>query len=272
VTSPTLVLLAAGLATRFGSLKQIAPVGPEGEAILDYSIGDARASGLDDIVIVVRSSIRAEVAAHVCRRHDGIRFVNQDDLGPERDRPWGTVHAMLAAGVDGAFVVANADDYYGAESMRLAADAAARDRSALVAFPLSATLSDRGPVSRALCDVAAGGKLRSCVEHVGLSRGADGAIRSEHGAVPHDRAPVSMNLWAFGASVIDEFQRVWNEWIVGHRHHATAELRTPDVVDQLIAGGRLEVDVITSPDRWLGVTYADDLVGVRAAFANRLRA
>ena len=191
---PSLVLLAAGIGRRYGGLKQLAPVGPNGEAIIDLTIADAAAAGFSEVVAIVRHSIADEIREHVERRSPiPLRLAFQDDLLPQRAKPWGTAHALVSAAPllhDRAFGIANADDYYDRDGIALLADWLRTRRRAnaacLVAYRLGDTLSDRGTVSRGICEVSAEGRLLQCIENLKIAREADGVVRSEKGVLADD--------------------------------------------------------------------------------------
>jgi choline kinase len=276
---PTLVIMAAGLGSRFGGVKQLARVGAAGEAILDFSIDDAVASGFERIVVIVRSDIETDVRQHISRRHsnrpDGgaeITYVCQDELGPPRAKPWGTAHAILSAAkaVPGPFAVINADDYYGPSSFRLAADClagVAPGQAVNVAFEIGQTVPPAGTVTRGVTQVA-DGHLVAIVETDGCQRLPDGLISAGGTVVPSD-TPVSMNLWCFHHSVLDDLSERWQHFL--HRAGADpkAECQLPTVVGELMAEARLVVRVVLSGEQWIGITNPDDLELTRQALAKR---
>ena len=182
--SLTLVVMAAGLGSRFGGTKQLAVIGADGEAFLDFAIKDAMAAGMNKVVLIVRSDIEADVRRHVVGQHPDldVAYVLQDTHGPKREKPWGTGHAVLTAApeVPGAFCVLNADDYYGASTYLALAEAAADlpdDRALFAGFRLDQTLPEVGEVSRGICEVV-DGELVSLVETHGIGRREDGSITS----------------------------------------------------------------------------------------------
>ena len=269
------VLLAAGVGRRFGGLKQLAPVGPNGEAIIDLTIADAAEAGFDEVVAIVRHSIAGEIREHIERRSPiPLRLAFQDDLLPTRAKPWGTAHALLSAAplLDGPFAVANADDYYDVDGVeQLARWIATRRRpnaACLVAYRLGDTLSPRGSVSRGICDVDPAGTLVRCVENLRIERGDDGVVRSEKGVLTDDAA-ASMNLFGFDLSVLDLIRAEWEKWIPGKVDDAEDECRLPEVLNDLVAAGRTQVDVVRTSGAWMGITYTDDLEPTRAALAHR---
>lgn len=269
--SRSLVVLAAGLGSRFGGTKQLESVGPNGEAFLDLSIVDALAAGLDNVVLIVRTDIEEMVQAHLESQHDAavldrIRLVYQDQLGPARAKPWGTVHAVLSASsaIDGPFVVVNADDHYGAESIRLAAaalDACGPDAASLVTFPLGMTVPTSGSVTRGVCSVSAEGVLDNIEERRDIEWDGDKLV-SELGALGAD-APVSMNLWCFDQSILESFEAFFGAFLDANADDPKAECLLPDAVAARMAEGMI-VRADATSDRWIGVTNPDDLEPARA--------
>ncbi len=273
--APTLVIMAAGLGSRFGGVKQLARVGPSAEAILDFSIKDGRAAGFGKVVLIIRSEIEDDVRAHLAEQHpdaDFFAFVRQDDLGPPRDKPWGTLHAVLSArdelGED--FAVINADDYYGPASFQLAADAITDlgpAEAANIAFEMGKTVPPSGAVTRALCEVA-DGRLTAIVETDGCERLADGRLQAA-GEIVAEGTPVSMNLWCFRSDVVADFSERWDVFFAENSEAPKAECQLPTVVGELMVDGRLSVIVNASAEQWIGITNPDDLELARAALADR---
>lgn len=273
----SLVIMAAGLGSRFGGTKQLVEVGPNGEAFLDFAIKDGRAAGCQQVVLIIRTDIEDDVKAHLERQYgslDGFVFVRQDEFGPQRDKPWGTAHAVLstADAVSGSFIVVNADDYYGQSSFQLAADAlaGADDKTAaLVAFQLAKTLPTEGSVSRGVTSVE-GGELVTITETHGIARGDDGTIRSEDpvGELADDTM-VSMNMFAFSQSLFGHLASQWEEFYGLYSEEPKTEYLLPDVVDRLRQEGELSVKVPVSTEEWIGVTNPNDLEPARAKLAHR---
>jgi len=275
----TLLIMAAGLGSRFGGDKQLVDVGPNGEAFFDFAIRDAAAAGATGTVIIVRSSIEDQVRQHLAKIHGAdapITLVCQDaeEFGPFRDKPWGTAHAIWSAknAVDGPFVVVNADDYYGPSSFVLAAEALAAgdDKTAvLVAFELARTLPDDGTVSRGVT-AHADGLLDSITETHKIGRSEDGVIRAEDppGELADD-TPVSMNMFGFSAALFDHLEEKWHTFYAAHKDAPKTEYLLPDVVDELRASGDLEVKVVQSTEDWIGVTNPQDLEPAREKLKNR---
>jgi hypothetical protein len=282
VTSPILVLLAAGMGSRFGGPKQIAPIGPDGSALIDYAARDAMAAGFGRLVLIVRGEIAEAVDAHVRRRWPAElrpEYVRQD-LEPAavaatsagRQKPLGTAHALVAAApsLDGPFGVANADDLYGASAFAMLADHLRNGGGhALVGYRLANTLLGDRPVNRALCEVDTDGHITRIVEgavHIGNGDGAEltwrpiGAADADARVMKGDE-PVSMNLWGFTPAILPILKDAFAAFAEGGRIAAAEELFLPNVVGDNLrsAGGDLVVTMLVSDDRCLGVTHPDDV-------------
>ena len=295
----TLVVMAAGIGSRYGGAKQLASVGPRGEAFLDFAMADAAAAGAAEAVLVVRSDIEDDVRRHVeTRRADQppeIAYVCQDRCGPPRPKPWGTAHAVLAAAqaVTGPFVVCNADDYYGpAGFSALAARIGdlTPGRAALCGFRLDRTLPAEGAVSRGICTVSEG-RLLNLVEHHGVARApapepaeitaADPAdtpaladptpaaeiTAADPPAILAGDAIASMNLWAFPPDAFDWLEEGFARFLAAHGRDQTVEYLLPAAVTENIESGVLTVDVVTTDEAWVGVTNPDDLHTARSVIA-----
>jgi len=264
--------MAAGLGSRFGGVKQLAAVGPDGEVILDYTIRDAVAAGVDEVVLIVRNDILANTEAHVRSIHGAdlpLRLVCQDDLGPPRDKPWGTVHAVLSAAeaIDSPFILANADDYYGQRSFKIAFDRLGDLNSArglLVAFAVDQTLPATGSVTRGVCQVE-DGLLKGIDETDGLHFAPDGSIAAGESAIDSS-TPVSMNLWAFDPSIMSALQSRWETFYAANAQEPKAECLLPTEISGLMDGG-FTVELAQSPETWTGLTNPDDLETVRTQIA-----
>jgi len=274
--APALVVLAAGMGSRYGGLKQIDPVGPSGEAILDYSVFDALRAGFSRVVFVIRRDIedafRASVGARFERHVDvDYAFQQLDDLPagfavPEgRTKPWGTAHAILAArhAVRSPFAVINADDFYGAEGYRLLAAhltcSPAADH-AMVGFVLRNTLSEFGSVARGLCTVSPEGLLESVTETTGIE--PDGtrakAVNGDQVQPLTGDEIVSMNMWGFQPHIFDDLLSHFRAFLRARAADPKAECYLPAAVTAAIDAGRAHVRVLRSPDAWFGVTYRED--------------
>lgn len=272
--SLTLVVMAAGLGSRFGGTKQLAEIGSNGEAFLDFAITDAADAGVDKVVLIVRSDIEADVRRHLDQhRHDvDVVFVLQDAHGPSRKKPWGTGHAVLTAApeVDGTFIVINADDYYGRSTYAALAEAAtdlADDRSLLAGFRLDQTLPEMGEVSRGICGVE-GTEMISLVETHGIGRRDDGSITASDpvGSLADD-AVASMNCWVFPHRLFGDLERGFADFLAAHGDEEKAEYLLPSVVHELMAAGELTVGVVPTSEPWVGVTNPDDLEVARRRIA-----
>lgn len=291
MSSPTLVVLAAGMGARFGGLKQVAPIGPAGETLLDYSIFDARRSGFDRVVFVIRREIEAEFRAAVGDRYANrleVRYAHQrlDDLPAGhtppsgRTKPWGTGHAVLAArAAVGAnpFAVINADDFYGAGAYRAliqfftaAGSPVEPPRCALVAFRLGQTLSEHGAVSRGVCRLDAGGRLLAIDEMTGIEWHANGARgRQGDGTWRHLAAdtPVSVNCWGLPAALFAPLEAKFARFLAQHGRDPSAEFFLPTAVSELAHEKVVRIELLHSADPWLGITYREDVPAVRTRLA-----
>jgi len=267
------------MSTRYGRLKQLEPVGPSGEALLDYGIFDAVRAGFTGVVLVVRPEIETAVRGHCARRwgavvrayaHQTLDQVPQGFTVPaNRTKPWGTAHAVLAAAsaVQGPFAVSNADDFYGAAAYRaLAAHlSTAGDEHAMVGYRLDATLSTHGGVSRGLCTIE-DGQLRGMAEVHDIRRGADGVIRGRRldgrELVCDPGAPVSMNLWGFRPAVFPLLRAAFEEFLETQGADAGAEFLVSEVAGSLVATDRARLRVLSVDALWMGVTFPEDRDGV----------
>jgi UTP-glucose-1-phosphate uridylyltransferase len=287
---PELVVMAAGVGSRFGGLKQLEPVGPGGEKLIDYSIFDALRAGVERVVFVIRREMETDFHALVGARFMGraeVVYAHQelDDVPAGfvppagRTKPWGTAHAILAArqAVRAPFLVINADDFYGAAAYGVAAGflrvsaAAPPERWAMVGYHLANTLSAHGAVSRGVCAVGAGGLLRDIVERPALEPCGGGARETGPGGAarsyPGD-TPVSMNFWAFTPAIFPHLKERFARFLETKGQDLKSEFYIPAVVKEFMDEGLATVSVLDSPDPWFGLTYRED----RDAVAARLRA
>lgn len=255
-----LLVLAAGLGSRFGGDKQIAGIGPHGEALIDYTLYDALRIGFDPIVLVVRSDIRDLVNAHlVSQGWDPDRFLyaeqDEDASAPSRAKPWGTAHAIVSARqhLTAPFAVVNADDMYGPRSLETAAALLEREWPPgvehLVGFDWKQTLAPSGTVNRGVCEVDENGWLVGIRE----TRGVDHTTDLPPGTL------VSMNLWGFSPGMVDRLAERLSQFVEDHAHEPDAEYQIPDCVADLLATGDIKVRVEASSDQWIGVTHREDL-------------
>ena len=254
--------------------KQLAPLGPGGEALLDYTLYDAERAGFSDAVLVVAAGIVDSMRAHLTEFAPpiGVRLVVQDADAPPGAAPLGTAHATLvgATGLDSPFAVANADDLYGRDAMvamgrHLASlaqqGASGRARGAVVGYDAHATLSPLGGVSRAVCRVAEHGRLLEIEEHTGVHRRGDDLV-SDTAVLEHSTL-VSMNLWGFDPAFVDLLRPRVDRFVANRADAKHHELRLPDVIGELVAHDELDVSVLPTTSAWLGVTHAHDAPSVR---------
>lgn len=280
---PALVVLAAGMGSRYGGIKQIDGVGPDGEAILDYSVYDALKSGFGKVVFVIRRDIEDDFRRVVGARFESnidvhYAFQEMDDLpvrgidAGERKKPWGTAHAVWAArtAVEQPFAVINADDFYGREAYGLLGQwlserTVDEHEYSMVGFRVDNTLSPNGSVSRAVCETDSNAALRRIVEHKKIYR-RDGAIISESdNGETVTLAPdttVSMNMFGFTPSVFPEIGRGLEGFLKQKSDDPKAEYFIPTLLDELISGNEARVTVLQSSGQWFGVTYREDRPGV----------
>ena len=288
---PILVVMAAGMGSRYGGLKQIDPVGPCGEAILDYSLYDARRAGFSTVVFIIKHEIEADFKRTVGARAEQagleVRYAFQQlDILPEgfsvpegRVKPWGTAHAVLSAAkcIDAPFAVINADDYYGPTCFRLIFEYLSTHADgdkfawAMVGFHLKNTVSENGSVSRGVCVTDAAGNLVSVTERTRIEPD-DGTIAytEDDGQtwveLPGDSLG-SMNLWGFTPSFVTAAQEGFADFLRQNLpvNPLKCEYYLPSVVSAALADGRAEVRVLTSTDKWYGVTYREDKPALMAA-------
>ena len=272
----SLVLMAAGLGSRFGGTKQLVPVGKNGETLLDFTIQDALRVGMTDVVIIVRSEIVNDMKSHVERLHpEGLdfRFVLQDRYGPARAKPWGTTHAVISASeaVEGPFILANADDYYGPSSIEVASEQLPNldeQSAALITFELNKTLSSSGPVTRGVCDVQ-NGLLAEVIETEGIFYNeSNNEIACVEGNILKPDTPVSMNLWCFHPSILSSLQSLWEEFLEENSHSEIAECLLPVCISTLMDRQDFQVSTVPSQEEWTGLTNPDDLELVRNKINN----
>ena len=274
-----LLVLAAGLGTRYGGLKQIDAVGPNGETIIDYSVYDAMKAGFGKVVFVIRHYFEDAFRDKVSARFDNfvkIAYAYQEidsclgDFEPcaGREKPWGTGHAILVARdvIEGSFSVVNADDYYGPNSFKtildfISAPDTADNEHAMVGYTLRNTLSDYGVVSRGVCDCDSRMFLKKIVERKAIKKTADGARYFDPDGTEHQLRgdeTVSMNLWGFQPSVFEHFKSHFDRFLEIHSGQTDAELLIPSVADELITSGKATIKVLHTDDPWFGVTYRQD--------------
>jgi UTP-glucose-1-phosphate uridylyltransferase len=290
----TLLILAAGMGSRFGGIKQIEPVGPNGEIILDYSIYDAIRAGFTKIVFVIRKSIEDSFRQKINPKAAGkiaIDFAYQEldsGLGGHtipagREKPWGTGHAVLVARdrIAEPFAAINADDFYGQsafEMMNKHLMGLAQGRIhdyAMVGYPLANTLSDFGTVSRGVCETDAQEYLTRITERTKLQKKTTGAAFTDEAGVEHfisGDTPVSMNYWGFGPDIFDYLQKEFAEFLLEKGGDLKAEYYLPMAVGGLIASRQKKVKVLSAQESWFGITYKEDLPTARLAISEKISA
>ena len=279
---PTLLVLAAGMGSRYGGLKQMDPMGPNGETVLDYSVFDAIRAGFGRVIFIIREDF-----AEAFKKGIGSRFAEHikvdyafqrlDDLPegfsvPEgRSKPWGTSHAVRAAReiTKEPFAVINADDFYGRDAYKRAAAFLTNPPAengvahyAMVGYPLENTLSDHGDVNRGICERNENGLLTEVEEYVRIERESDGVVRGE--ALDGKRkpisegTPVSMNFWAFTPCFFDHLEGEFTDFLAARGTEEKSECYIPTVVDSLIRAKKADCKVLTTTSQWFGVTYPAD--------------
>ena len=283
----TLLVLAAGMGSRYGGLKQLDQVGPSGETVMDYSIFDAMRAGFDRVVFVIRRGIEAAFKASVGSRYADkieVDYAYQDmndlpggyQVPAGREKPWGTGQAVYAARklLTGPFAVINADDFYGQDSYRKLAGYLrntpdnGKVRGCIASFVLANTLSENGSVSRGICSIDAAGNLDKVVENTKIFR-RDGQIVSiqEDGSeiIFSGNEPTSMNSWGFMPELVGKLEALFEEFLSRRGTELKSEFYLPFAVDSLIRSGEAEIKVLHSADSWFGITYREDKPLVQAA-------
>jgi len=277
---PTLLILAAGLGSRYGGLKQLDPIGPSGETIMDYSIYDAKRAGFGKVVFVIRRSFESDFKKYIFSKYENfieVDYVFQElDVLPEglqipegRVKPWGTGHAVLVAEpkINEPFAVINADDFYGKDSFSAIAsyltalDPENKQTYCLLAYKLKNTLSEHGTVSRGLCYLDKNDYLINIEEHTKIYTEGEQILSLAKGGKKYnlsEDAPVSMNLMGFTPSAFKYFKYYFSEFIENNYKELKAELYLPEVVSKIIKSGSGKVRVLPSNEKWFGITYKED--------------
>ncbi|MGI5847297.1 MAG: nucleotidyltransferase family protein [Candidatus Cryptobacteroides sp.] len=292
---PTLLVLAAGMGSRYGGLKQMDGLGPSGETIIDYSIYDAVNAGFGKVVYIVREYFKAQFEEVARQKYSNLKgpdgepmkfeFVTQElskipsrfTLNPERQKPWGTAHAVLMAKnvIHEPFAVINGDDYYGKDSFRILAEwlrahADSKGVCSIVGFRLDNTLSEHGTVSRGICFYDEQLHLTGIVEHLNISKEADGKVYGDNSVdgrthVELDgKALCSMNMWGFTPDYFDLSEEVFDLFLEKNLNELKKEFFIPLAVDELMKAERMNCEVLSTDSRWFGVTYKEDRPGVVA--------
>ena len=267
----TLLVMAAGMGSRYGGLKQLDAVGPNRETIIDYSVYDAIEAGFSKVVFIIRQEFEEEFKEKITDKYAGkiqVEFAFQNlhrlpngFICPEgREKPWGTGHAILSAValINEPFVVINGDDYYGRESFKVVADyyGEGANQFSMVAFRLDKTLSIFGGVTRGLCTVKEG-KLDTVIETENLKKAEDG-VSTDRDIVLNGAEPVSMNMWGFTPVLFDYLRDMFKEFLKEYGTEMKSEFLIPSVINDLIQSRREEVHVMRSNANWFGVTYKED--------------
>ena len=293
---PTLLVLAAGMGSRYGGLKQMDGLGPNGETIIDYSIYDAVQAGFGKVVYIVREYFKEQMEELVKQKYSNVKcldgeplqfqFVTQElhkipsefALNPERVKPWGTAHAVLmgAEVVKEPFAVINGDDYYGKESFQILGDwlrahEGKTGEYALVGFELVNTLSESGGVSRGIGASGADGFLTDVVEHHKIAMAEDGKIYGENSVTGEavelaPKALCSMNMWGFTPDYFERSGKIFTEFLKANINELKAEFYIPYAIDNIIKRGEGKCELLQTPSRWFGVTFQEDRPGVVAKF------
>ncbi len=287
---PTLVILAAGMASRYGSMKQVQGFGPGHETIMDYSIYDAIRAGFGKVVFIIRKDFadgfkkifepklknRIDID-YVFQEMDA--YINGFEVPAERTKPWGTAHAVLCAkdAVKEPFAVINADDFYGREAFHKAHDFLVKGSSqklyCLIGYELIKTLSDHGSVSRGVCEVDIDDFLVAINERTNIYREDDKIVYEEKG-IKHEvssASKVSMNFWCFDVSVFDLGEKMFHDFLEKNVENIKSEFFIPIIGDQFIKKGLGKIKVIPTSSQWFGVTYKEDAPGVERSLSDLIK-
>ena len=286
-----LVIMAAGIGSRFGGgIKQLEPVGPGGEIIMDYSIHDAMEAGFNKVIFIIRRDLEKdfkEIIGHRIEKLLPVEYAYQElqdlpagyEVTPGRTKPWGTGQAVLSVKsmVDGPFLVINADDYYGREGFRRIHDYMAEHMDSqseiydicMGGFVLSNTLSDNGTVTRGVCQVDGDGFLTNVTETYNIQMKEDGLHATDESGAPvtiSPSQPVSMNMWGLPASFIQELEKGFPVFLDSLKEgDIKSEYLLPKIIDNLVQNKKARVTVLDTPDKWFGVTYREDKQAVADA-------
>lgn len=277
---PTLVILAAGMGSRYGGLKQIDKLGPNGETIIDYSVYDAMNAGFNKVVFVIRKSIETDFKEAIADKYSGkivVDYVLQEleyvpkgiAINPERVKPWGTGHAILmtAEKVTAPFAVINGDDFYGADAFvsmaQFLAQLPSNDTAhySMVGYRMGNTLSENGYVSRGVCSANADNELTDVVEHTQIERKnnqIEAFDDNNNVIVLDENTPVSMNFWGFTPSIFNHLNRMFTHFIQTQSENIKAEFYIPTVVNELIHEQKVSAKILDTSAQWFGVTYQED--------------
>ena len=293
-----LVIMAAGIGSRFGGgIKQLEPVGPNGEIIMDYSIHDAMEAGFNKVIFIIRRDLEKdfkEIIGHRIEKLLPVEYAYQEledlpagyEVTPERTKPWGTGQAVLSVKgmVDGPFLVINADDYYGREGFRRIHEYMAEHMDSqseiydicMGGFVLSNTLSDNGTVTRGVCQVDEEGYLTNVTETYNIQMKEDGLHATDESGAPvtiSPSQPVSMNMWGLPASFVQELEKGFPVFLDNLKEgDIKSEYLLPKIIDNLVQNKKARVTVLDTPDKWFGVTYREDKQAVADAIRGLIQA
>ncbi len=275
---PTLFVLAAGMGSRYGGLKQIDGLGPSGETIMDYSVYDALRAGFGKVVFVIRKDFEEAFREVVISKYADkvpceVCFQSVDKVpegctyNPERTKPWGTNHAVLMAKglINEPFAVINADDFYGRESFQVLADylksvEGTTGKYCMVGYRVANTLSENGSVSRGVCATDENGYLTDVVERTKIEKVGDKIIYTEDGVDTEisPNSPVSMNMWGFTPEYFEYVEKAFVEFLQARGQELKSEFYIPTLVNDMIRSGEATCKVLDTTSKWFGVTYAED--------------
>lgn len=295
MAKPDLIVMAAGIGSRYGGLKQIEPIGPGGEIILDYSVFDARKAGFGKIIFVINKQIELAFRERIDQtigQHCETAYAYQElgnlpngfDVPPERVKPWGTAHAVLSCKdlIDTSFAVINADDFYGQTAfqalssyLKNAQDINGQYDFCMVGYQLQNTLTEYGHVARGVCQVDHGDRLIEVRERTRIEQFGERIKYTEDGEtwieIPVDSL-VSLNLWGFTPRILTEIEVRFSRFLTeNHGNLLSAEYFLPEVVNQLLAEHKAVVKVLRTKERWFGVTYQEDKLRVKEAVGNLIQ-
>ena len=294
---PTRLVLAAGMGSRYGGLKQMDGVGPSGETIIDYSIHDAVEAGFGKVVYIVRDYFKADMEKAVKEKYAGVKaidgeplefvFVTQEldkipagyPVNPDREKPWGTAHALLMAKdvIHEPFAVINGDDFYGKESFKILGDWCRKHENTegqycIIGFELENTLSENGSVSRGICYYDKNGILEGVAEHLDIAKAENGKVYGDNSVTGEKRVELaakalcSMNMWGFTPDYFTKSEASFHTFLKTYGMELKKEYYIPYAVDVIVKGGQARCEVLSTPSKWFGVTYKEDRPGVVAKF------
>lgn len=281
MTKPTLLVLAAGMGSRYGGNKQIDGFGPKGEIILEYSIFDAIRAGFGKVVLIVREEILEATKELILPKVDGKievdfvlqslqSFVPAEFQNPERKKPYGTAHAVLCAkdAVAEPFAVINADDFYGKEAFevlgKFLSNGVQPNLHAMVGYAIENVLSENGTVSRGVCEMNNANQLIGMTERTSIAREGDKIVAKGDGETLEIAAgtPVSMNFWGFHPAVFSDIEAMWKEFLPANQENLKSEFFIPTIANNLIQAGIAAFEILEGGKTWFGVTYTEDKPGV----------